>query len=193
MRGSTWEFLNNMPAGPVLPDRSGPKHAVPHCRRPAGQQQLGRPQPHLQQGRHPQRRLDRTSAAATASTACSIRRIPTLFTLNRRAAKCIRFNARTGEMRGWKPKPTEGQPRVPLPVERAADRQPAPQGRPLPGGQPRVQTHAAGRALRNHQPRPLAQSAGQDHHRGQHGGELRGGLCPGRVAAESRPAVCRHG
>ena len=58
MRGGTWEFLNQLPAGPILPHRCGSKHALPDRRRPPGQQQLGRAKSHSHQGRNPECRLD---------------------------------------------------------------------------------------------------------------------------------------
>ncbi len=46
------------PVGAVLPDLPRRRGAVPDLRRPAGQRELGRPEPHLHEGRHRQRRLD---------------------------------------------------------------------------------------------------------------------------------------
>ena len=82
-----------------------------------------------------------------------------------------------------------GTDRLPLPLELAARREPAREGRHVPGRQPRVQTHGTGRVVEDHQPRPERSAGGAHHDRGQRGRELRRRLCARRVAAQA-PGSC---
>ncbi len=134
------------PVGAVLPDLPRRLLSLPDLRRTAGQRELGRPEPHLHEGRHRQRRLDRGRRRRRLLVRLRSRRPQRRL---RRVAGGVRPPLPPRERAGEEPPPRadRGAARLPLPLELAARRQPPREGDDVPRREPRLPRDGEGRAV----------------------------------------------
>ncbi len=104
-----------------------------------------------------------------------------------------RTNVRTGEIRELAPGTGRGPAGLSLPLEFAAPLQQAQAGRHLPGGQSRFPPDRSRGELRRHQSRSDPERSGEDDRHRERSGSVRRDLLVSRIAAQSWPALGRHG
>ena len=151
-----WEHLNRFAAGEFYRINVDNRAPVPDLRRPAGQHELGRPEPHPHQGRDSQRRLDRDRRRRWLLLRV---RSDGFESRLRRVAAGRRVPLRSHERAGQESPPAArgGSAGLPLPLELAAHRERARQGRALSRRQSRLQAHQSWRAVARDLARPLVE------------------------------------